>query len=120
MTSLHECFARDPDSHASHRPVKIAVIGAGTIAQAAHLPALSRLDHLFDVAAICDLSAGRANWVANRSGAGVRATTRASDILDDPYLEAVLLATPGDHSELVRRALEAGKQKNKKKGITIT
>ena len=34
-------------------PIRVGVIGAGAIAQVAHLPALSRMD-AFDIVAICD------------------------------------------------------------------
>ena len=90
-------------------PVGIAVIGAGTIADAVHLPALRRLRESFCVRAVCDLSATRAEFVAERLGADVRATTDAAAAIDAPGVEAVLLATSGAHGQLADLALGAGR-----------
>src|SRR5207249_4365739 len=47
-------------------PVRVAVIGAGAIAQVAHLPVLRRLPGV-EVAAICDSDLGKAQALAARS-----------------------------------------------------
>jgi predicted dehydrogenase len=46
-------------------PVRVAVIGAGSVAQVAHLPVLRRLPGV-EVAAICDNDAGKAQALAAR------------------------------------------------------
>lgn len=90
-------------------PLGIAVIGAGTIAEAVHLPALRRLGSQFTLRAICDLSASRARYVAARSGADVLATTDAEAAIDAPGVDAVLLATSGAHGQLTELALSLGR-----------
>ncbi|MCY4410901.1 MAG: Gfo/Idh/MocA family oxidoreductase, partial [Caldilineaceae bacterium] len=48
------------------RRVKIGVIGCGAIAQVHHMPNLKELQDEFEVTAVCDVSAGAAQYVANR------------------------------------------------------
>ncbi|MFJ6215150.1 Gfo/Idh/MocA family protein [Streptomyces sp. NPDC092296] len=101
-------------------PVRLAVIGAGTISQSVHLPAVQRLHTLFEPAVVCDLSPSRAAQVAARAGVGVRATHRYEDVLADDSVDAVLLATPGTHAQAARAALEAGKHVLAEKPLCLT
>ncbi|MDQ3973175.1 MAG: Gfo/Idh/MocA family oxidoreductase [Actinomycetota bacterium] len=58
---------------------------------------------------VCDLSAERA-WAALAGQTGVRVTESFTDVLDDPRVEAVAIATPAaTHGELGLACLEAGK-----------
>ncbi|MEU9335626.1 Gfo/Idh/MocA family oxidoreductase [Streptomyces sp. NPDC048290] len=101
-------------------PVRLAVIGAGTISQSVHLPAVRRLGALFELAVVCDLSPSRAAQVAAAAGAGVRSTHDYDAVLADPAVDAVLLATPGTHAQAARAALEAGKHVLAEKPLSLT
>ncbi len=83
---------------------RVAVIGAGYWG-----PNLIRnLDQLDALAAACDLSAERLATV--REQHGVRTTTSFDEILADPGIDAIAVATPvPTHFPLARKALLAGK-----------
>ncbi|MFB4316864.1 Gfo/Idh/MocA family protein [Actinomadura sp. 21ATH] len=99
-------------------PVGLAVIGAGywgpnLVRTAQATPAL-RLEWL------CDLDVERARAVLG-SYTTVRATASYQDVLDDPAVGAVAVATPAaTHFDLVRAALEAGKHVLVEKPLTPT
>ena len=86
-------------------PIRIAILGAGIIAQSIHIPSLLRAGFVLDT--VCDLSPSRANDVAARYG--VRGVTNPNDVFNDSQIDAVLIATPGSHTELTVAALRAGK-----------
>lgn len=63
-----------------------------------------------ELAAVADVFEESARTVAEAAGAG-RWTADPEDVLSDPSIDAVVIATPGPtHSELMIRAAEAGKQ----------
>lgn len=77
---------------------RIGVVGAGGIAQVAHLPALSRLDDV-EVVALCDIDVSKARELASRFG--------VSDVYDDieellKYAspDAVVICTPSHLHEI--------------------
>src|SRR5687768_2524666 len=45
-------------SKKDHKPIRVAVIGCGSIGQIMHLPHVTQLSETFELAAICDLSTG--------------------------------------------------------------
>jgi predicted dehydrogenase len=98
--------------------VGLAVIGAGywgpnLVRTAQATPAL-RLEWL------CDLDEERARSVLGPYTT-VRATASFQDVLDDPAVKAVAIATPAaTHFDLVRAALEAGKHVLVEKPLTPT
>jgi predicted dehydrogenase len=58
---------------------------------------------------ICDLVPARTNAVSRRFPS-IRATTRADEVINDPDVDAVVIATPvASHARLARQAMEAGK-----------
>ncbi len=72
---------------------------------------IRNLDSLPDVELrwICDVDEERLQAVAARHPTA-RTTSRNADLLEDPAMDAVYLATPvSTHFELARRALDAGK-----------
>jgi len=73
-------------------------------------PNLARnFDELAELAWLCDADPGRLEQLASRYPAA-RATASLDELLEDPALDAVVVATPvPTHYELARRALEAGK-----------
>jgi predicted dehydrogenase len=87
--------------------VRIGVIGAGRISQAAHLPALARADGAV-LAGVCDPAATLSTGVARRYD--VPSYTSIDDLLTDGGVEAVIVAVPDRlHLPLAAQALEAGK-----------
>jgi predicted dehydrogenase len=85
---------------------RVGVVGCGLIAQVMHLPYLAELADRFEVVALCDLSEDVARACAQRYGIK-RFHTRWQDLLDES-LDAVLIATSGDHAPIALGAAEAG------------
>ncbi|WP_166426705.1 Gfo/Idh/MocA family protein [Labedella populi] len=91
----------------SGRRTRLGIVGLGLITQSVHLPNLRAMADRFEIVRVCDLSASVAERIAADLGAAHG--TAAQEVIDDPAVDAVLLGTPGAHSGLARRALEAGK-----------
>ncbi|MGB7979563.1 MAG: Gfo/Idh/MocA family oxidoreductase [Candidatus Nanopelagicales bacterium] len=87
------------------QPMGVAVVGAGYWG-----PNLARnfaASAQWQLRWVCDLDAERAGRIA---GAGVSTTTELADVLQDPDVHAIAIATPAStHSQLAMQALEAGK-----------
>jgi predicted dehydrogenase len=84
-----------------------AVVGAG-LWGSQHARVFSTLPEA-DLVAVCDVDAGRAEAMKTRFGAR-RAYTDLGELLADPAVEAVTVATPDfAHSDIIVRALAAGK-----------
>jgi predicted dehydrogenase len=91
-----------------HAPVRVALVGLGEIAIRAHLPALLR-ESRAELAALVEVDPERLA-AASALVPGVRATASFEDVLVDPTVDAVILATPAWVTPgLVRAALAAGK-----------
>jgi myo-inositol 2-dehydrogenase/D-chiro-inositol 1-dehydrogenase len=89
--------------------VRLGVIGLGVVAQAVHLPLLGNRRDLFEVTAVCDLSAERAERVAERFGLETAGRFRsAEDLLDSGLVDAVLVLTSGSHGQVAGAALGRG------------
>jgi predicted dehydrogenase len=85
----------------------IGVVGAGRIAQAAHLPALARATGV-RLAALCDPSAYIAGELARRHG--VPGYETPDELFADPSVDAVIVAVPDRlHRAIGEAALRAGK-----------
>lgn len=87
--------------------VKIGVVGCGAIAQIQHMPNLMELQDLFEVAAVCDISAGAAEYVATRFRVP-RFFTDYRELLGSD-LDAVLHCAGGYKPDAAVAAFEAGK-----------
>src|SRR3954466_4759366 len=87
--------------------VRIGVVGAGAIAQLAHLPVLAKMRGA-ELAAICDNDRTKARGLADRFG--IRDVfTDIEDLLELDELDAVVVATPNHlHEPHVLSALAAG------------
>ena len=84
-----------------------ALVGAGLFGER-HAQAYSR-HPMVDFAAVCDLDEARARRLAETYGAR-RHTTRLDDILADPAIKAVSVATPDHaHRAVAVACAEAGK-----------
>lgn len=97
----------------------VGLVGAGAFARAVLVPALAGagFDRLVAVASASGLSAVR---LAERAGFE-RALPTAEDVIDDPEVDVVVVATRHDtHAELATRALEAGKHVFCEKPLALT
>jgi predicted dehydrogenase len=91
----------------TERRIRLGVVGAGRITQVAHLPVFAKTHHV-ELAAISDPSVALSQGVAAKYGIAGYTDTR--DLLADPTIDAVLIATPDRfHFPLGKQALEAGK-----------
>ncbi|PPF70597.1 oxidoreductase [Clavibacter michiganensis] len=99
-------------------PVRIGVIGAGTIA-GLHLAAYAQNPDVV-VAGICDVDADRAARRAAETGATL-VTTDHRELLASPDIDAVSVCTRNDtHAEIAVAALEAGKSVLLEKPMALT
>jgi predicted dehydrogenase len=95
------------DDQASHPSLTVAVVGLGywgpnLIRNLHELPMVSRI-------VACDLLPARVEAMSHRFPAVTR-TTRYNDVLTDPTVDAVVIATPiSTHFKLAAAALQAGK-----------
>ncbi len=96
--------------------LRIAVIGAGTISQAIHIPSIRRAG--LDLTWVCDLSPGRAQKLASQLG--VKGATDPLTVLQADDVDAVLIATPGSHAMIAAAALRHGKHILVEKPVALT
>lgn len=91
------------------QPVRVGMIGCGSIAQTAHLPAVARLPGSVKLMAVADVNQRAADQAASPFGAAVYTDYR--QLLDRKDIEMVIVTTPEFlHREHVVAAAEAGKQ----------
>lgn len=84
-----------------------ATIGVGGIAQSQHIPNLLRAPHA-RLKTLCDLDADKLKMVADKYS--IAHTTRdLAQVLADPEIDAVVVATRVSHAPLTVQALKAGK-----------
>lgn len=103
-------------------PIRMGVVGAGTISLRGILPHLSQEDvqDRVRLAAVCDPVDGRAEAAAARFGVE-RAFLDYEELLEEGGVDAVIIASPiGLHYEQGRRALDAGKHVYFNKTMTVT
>ncbi|WP_058234514.1 Gfo/Idh/MocA family oxidoreductase [Devriesea agamarum] len=94
--------------------IRIAVVGAGTMAQSVHLPVLRRRWDLYEIAALADISERRRREAGDVFGipqdrryedlAGILDAVRAREL----SIDAIVLASDGLHSEDVLSAMRRG------------
>jgi len=89
------------------RRVKIGVIGCGAIAQVHHMPNLKELQDEFEVTAVCDVSVGAAQYVANRFHVPQYFTDYRDLLASD--VEAVILCQTDPKKGVAVDAFDAGK-----------
>jgi len=90
------------------KPIRIGVIGAGTIAQISHIPYVLDDAERFELAGIADLNEALLKDVADHH----RIEARYSDpqaLLDREDIDAVIICHSGSHHDSVLAALERGK-----------
>ena len=88
--------------------MKIGIIGCGTIANSAHIPAYMA-NPKAEIKYFCDIIPERAEAAVQKYGCGI-AVTDYKEVLADPEITAVSVCTPNlMHSIIAIDALEAGK-----------
>jgi predicted dehydrogenase len=90
------------------KPLRVAVIGCGAIAQMMHLPTLAERPDLFEIAGLADIDRATLDAVAARYHVQ-RRTTDFRELLASPDVDAVLVLASGSHRKFVLPALEVGK-----------
>lgn len=88
--------------------MKVAVIGCGTIANSAHIPAYLKNEEA-EIKYFCDIIPERAEAAVEKYGCGT-AVVDYHEILNDPEIEAVSVCVPNDrHAPIAMDFLKAGK-----------
>lgn len=88
--------------------IKVAVIGCGTIANAAHLPGYQKNKDV-QIAYCCDIIPERAQRAVEQYDSG-QAVTDYHVILNDPTVKAVSICTPNNiHAQIAMDCMRAGK-----------
>ena len=97
----------------------IAVVGCGRIANAAHFPALAKMENI-RVKYACDLILEKAEKVKEEYSFVENAITDYKIALEDSEVEAVFVLTPNyAHYEVTMDALKAGKHVMCEKPVTV-
>jgi predicted dehydrogenase len=90
-------------------PLQIGVLGLGAVAQAVHLPLLSKHSDLFRISAVCDLSDATCRTLGRSAGVEDARRFRAAEaLIEAPDLDAVAILTPGSHGALAAAAARRG------------
>ena len=91
------------------KPIRLGVIGLGLIWVREHKRSLAQLTDIFEIAALCDLSAARRTEAA-ADFPGVAVLDDANALLALPNVDAVLVLTPiAFNAPTALKALQAGK-----------
>jgi predicted dehydrogenase/threonine dehydrogenase-like Zn-dependent dehydrogenase len=99
--------------------IRLAIIGAGAFAKSMHLPNLKSLSDLFYLQAVVSRSGHNARNTTRLFGARY-ASTDYRQVLNDPGVDAVLIATRhNSHAQLVLESLRAGKHVFVEKPLAI-
>lgn len=94
--------------HMSDR-IKVGIIGSGGIAQGCHIPGYQSIPDQCEVIWACDANPETAQKAAEKFGIP-KYTTNYHDVLNDPEIQAVSIATPNKyHLQPALDALAAGK-----------
>jgi len=98
-------------------PVKIGIAGLGRAGLGMHCEELARYPELFKIVAVCDPMKERRD-IVRKENPECRSYRRYEDLIDDPDVELVDIATRSDdHSEHAIQALKANKWVNLERPI---
>lgn len=100
--------------------IRVGVIGCGLVTQVIHLPSLYQLADLFEVTALCDVSAQTLDLIGGRWGVSQRFTDERA-LLERADVDAVLVANPHPfHASTTLAAIAAGKHVLVEKPMCLT
>lgn len=100
--------------------LKVGLIGCGSIALSAHLPALYQLSARAQIHSVCDIREDVARQTADHLGV-TRWSSNYLDLLADPQVDIVVITTPEFlHAEQVIAAAQSGKHVLCEKPIATT
>lgn len=89
--------------------INVGFIGAGGFVKGVHLPNMKKLGRKFNLYAVATRTGVSGKNIANQYGFKY-ATTDSDEIINDPDIDLVFIATPHDsHGTLTLKALKAGK-----------
>ncbi len=98
--------------HTTRPPVKIGIVGLGRAGLEMHCKELAKYPELFKIVAVCDTMKERRD-IVRETNPECRSYRRYEDLIDDPDVELVDIATRSDtHCEDAIKALKAGKWVN--------
>jgi len=104
----------------SEGKIRMALIGAGSFARSSHLPNIQKLSDIFHLRAVVNRTGPSVKAVGKQFGADY-VSTDPEDVLTDPEVDAVLIATRHHlHGSLVLAALKAGKHVLVEKPLTLS
>ena len=110
----------DKTIKATTLPLNVAVVGAGDYSTGVHLPNLKKFSSLFNLQAVCSRTGSKAQAVATQYQASY-ATTNYDEILNDPNIHLVIIATRHNlHAQQTLAALRAGKHVLVEKPLALT
>jgi predicted dehydrogenase len=98
--------------------IRVGVIGCGLIGQMMHLPHLKELHERFELVALCDVSPGTLQYVADYYGVSKRHQDHHA-LLQEPIDAAVVLSADS-HGQVIVDALKAGKHVFTEKPMCFT
>ena len=100
--------------------IKVAIVGTGSFATGMHLPNLKKLNHKFEIHAICSRTPSKAQSVALQYNAKY-STANIDEILNDAEVDLIMICTRHDsHAELVIKSLKSGKNVFVEKPLAIS
>jgi predicted dehydrogenase len=91
-----------------HKPIKIAVVGCGSIAQIMHLPFVTSLPDSFELVGLCDISPGVLAHCGRRFNVGEGARFTSIERMLERTAPEALIVCDRMHSEPSIAALKAG------------
>lgn len=101
------------------KPIRIGIVGIGRAGWGMHCPELAGKESMFRITAACDLIPERRAQMKEKYGC--RTYTRIADLIADPEVDLVDIATrSSDHCQHALAALKAGKDVFLEKPITLT
>lgn len=103
----------------SSNTINVGLIGAGSFATGMHLPNMQAMKGKYNLKGVMSRTGFKAKTVADQFEAEY-ATANVDDILNDPKIDLVLIATRHDsHAELVLKSLKAGKHTFVEKPLAV-